>query len=61
MIALCEGSCQNDMLAFMEDDWESSMIYEARKAVRDGHLGELKKVKMAKKYQNPYPIIYNQR
>ena len=61
MIALCEGSCQNDMLAFMDDDWESSMIYEARKAVRDGNLGELKKVKMAKKYQNPYPVIYNQR
>ena len=37
------------------------MIYEARKAVRDGNLGELKKVKMAKKYQNPYPVIYNQR
>ena len=37
------------------------MIYEARKAVRDGYLGELKKVKMQKKYQNPYPIIYNKR
>lgn len=61
MIALCEGSCQNEMPAFMNDDWENSMIYEARKAVRDGHLGELKKVKMAKKYQNPYPVIYNQR
>lgn len=61
MIALCEGSCQNELPTFMDDDWESSMIYEARKAVREGHLGELKKVKMHKKYQNPYPIIYNRR
>lgn len=61
MIALCEGSCQNEMSVFMDDDWESSMIYEAKKAVRDGNLGQLQKVKMAKKYQNPYPVIYNQR
>ena len=61
MIAFCEGSCQNELPAFIEDDWESGMIYEARKAVRDSYLGELKKVKMKKKYQNPYPIIYNKR
>lgn len=61
MIALCEGACQTEQTTFIEDEWENYMIYEARKAVREGHLGELKKVKMPKKYQNPYPIIYNQR
>ena len=61
MIGLCEGVCHNELPSFIENDWEQEMIYEARKAVRDGHLGELKKIKMQKKYQNPYPIIYNQR
>ena len=61
MIAFCEGSCHNEIFSPMEENWEQSMIYEARKAVREGKLGNLEIEYMKKRYQNPYPIIYNKR
>lgn len=61
MIAFCEGSCHNEIFSPMEESWEQSMIYEARKAVRDGNLGNLETKYMKKRYQNPFPIIYNKR
>lgn len=60
MIAFCEGSCHNDNLFTSPEDWELSMLYEARKAVEKASLGNLEKTYM-KDYNNPYPIIYNKR
>ena len=60
MIAFCEGSCHKEMPSFTEIDWEQEMMYEARKAVREGNLGTLE-VTYMEKYNNPYPVIYNKR
>lgn len=60
MIAFCEGSCHKEMPSFTEIDWEQEMMYEARKAVREGNLGALE-VTYMEKYNNPYPVIYNKR
>ncbi len=60
MIAFCEGSCHNDTLFSTSEDWELSMLYEARKASEKAGLGAVEKTYM-KEYQNPYPIIYNKR
>lgn len=60
MIAFCEGSCHKDTLFSSSEDWELSMLYEARKASEKASLGTVEKTYM-KKYQNPYPVIYNKR
>lgn len=62
MIALCEGGPHGDEFDFYEDEdeWQHSIIYSARSAVRDKNMGKLK-IKDMDKYNNPYPVIYNDR
>ena len=60
MIAFCEGSCHNEALFSSSEDWELSMLYEARNAASKAGLGTVEKIYM-KEYQNPYPVIYNKR
>ncbi len=62
MIALCEGGPHGDEFDFYEDEeeWQHSVIYSARCAVRDKEMGKLL-IKDMEKYGNPYPIIYNER
>lgn len=60
MIAFCKGSCHNEALFSSSEDWELSMLYEARNAASKAGLGTVEKIYM-KEYQNPYPVIYNKR
>lgn len=62
MIALCEGGPHGDEFDFFEDEeeWQHSVIYSARCAVRDKEMGKLM-IKDMVKYGDPYPVIYNDR
>lgn len=63
MIALCDGENDellNNELDDAEYDWQSRMICEARKMVRDHDLGTLE-ITNLEKYDDPYPVIYNKR
>lgn len=62
MVALCEGGPHGDEYDYYEsdDEWINSMIYFARQQVDAHRMGQLK-VKYLSKYNDPYPIIYNQK
>lgn len=62
MIALCEGGPHGDIYDYFENenDWLGTMLYMAERAVEDNNMGSLEK-KYLKKYNNPYPIVYNKR
>lgn len=62
MIALCEGGPHGDEYDFFEDEdeWQHSVIFSARTAVRDKKMGKLM-IKDMEQYGSPYPVIYNDR
>lgn len=62
ILALCEGGVHGDEEDFYEDDeeWRQSLIKHARKEVEKKDIGKLK-IKYMKEYNNPYPVIYNER
>jgi len=62
MVALCEGGPHGDEYDFYEDEeeWQSSLIRQAKKRVQEQGLGKLK-VKYMENINNPYPVIYNDR
>ncbi len=62
MIALCEGGPHGEEFDYFESDeeWLDSMVYTAKREVRDHGMGTLG-IQYLKKYENPYPIIYNHR
>lgn len=57
--ALCDGG-NHQLLDTEEDYWEEHIIYEAKKLVKKHNLGDLK-ITYMKDYNNPYPVIYNQK
>lgn len=60
IVAFCEGSCHQEETDLFGDDWENDMLFEARKAVREGNLGTLEMTNM-EEYNNPYLVVYNNR
>ena len=62
IIALCEGGPHGDEYDFYEDEeeWLSSLIRYTSREVNDRSMGKLK-FKYMKEYNNPYPVIYNDR
>lgn len=62
MIALCEGGPHGDEFDYFEDEeeWQHSVIYSARCAVRDKDMGKLM-IKSMENYGSSYPVIYNDR
>ena len=62
MIALCEGGPHGDEFDYFEDEkeWLKAMLYIAERGLEDNNMGDLK-VLSFKKYNSPYPIIYNKR
>ena len=59
-IVMCEGGPHGDEYDYFEssDEWVDSMLYLAYRGIEDNNMGELKKLSF-KKYQSPYPLIYN--
>lgn len=62
MIALCEGGLHGEEFDYYEDDeeWRDSLIHSARRVVDGTEMGKLM-VKYMTRYDNPYPVIYNDR
>ena len=62
MLALCEGGPHGDEFDYFESDeeWLDSMIYKAKRGVKEKQMGSLG-IQYLKKYEDPYPIIYNHR
>ena len=62
MLALCEGGPHGDEYDYFESDeeWLDSMIYRAKRGVKDNGMGTLG-IQYLKKYEDPYPVIYNHR
>ena len=62
MIALCEGGPHGDEFDYFEDEneWLKAMLYIAERGLEDNDMGDLK-ILSFKKYNSPYPIIYNKR
>lgn len=62
MIALCEGGPHGDEFDYFdsEEEWIHSMIYLAKRGIKDHHMGTLG-IQYLKKYEDPYPVLYNHR
>lgn len=62
VVWLCEGGPHGDYFDFYQDEfeWRSSMITLAEEGIQKKGMGKLL-VKTMPKYNNNYPIIYNQR
>ena len=62
IVALCEGGPHGDIYDYFESDeeWIHSILYRAERGIEDHDMGQLQ-VEYFKKYQNPYPIIYNKK
>lgn len=62
MVALCEGGPHGDYFDYFEseDEWIDSMFYRARRGIEEHGMGRLARTYL-KKFQDPYPIIFNKR
>ncbi len=62
IVALCEGGPHGDEFDYFEDDeeWRRSLITFAGRLVEDNNMGKVK-IKHMREYDNPYPVIYNDR
>ena len=62
IIALCEGGPHGDEEDFYQDEeeWLSSLIRYTSREVSNKNMGKLK-IKYMKEYNDPYPVIYNDR
>lgn len=63
IVALCEGGYHGDGYDYFEDqyEWLHSIMTYARRDVEENNMGKLKIKYMDSRYNNPYPIIYNER
>lgn len=62
ILGLCEGGPHGDYFDYYEseDEWIQSMICFATRKVENNNMGKLK-IKSLTKYNDPYPVIYNER
>ena len=61
MIALCDGMHGDIYDYYIEtDEWIESIIHYSERLLKERNMGKIK-TKSLSKYNNPYPVIYNER